>query len=210
MRRIAKNNCPQVLVDNSTAWLDAYLNDKKNDTKKYRYRHPDIKSAIRLEASDKCIYCESKVGHNTPGDIEHIIPSSKAEDQIFAWENLTLACTECNRRKSAYYDPNLPFLNPYVDDVEDKLVHYGPVVSWKVGDAQAEISVKTLELNAQARKTLFFQKIGKMEAVDNLLERIESETNDALKLLLVKELEEMQKPEAEFSAMVVSIVAANS
>lgn len=210
MRKLAKQDCPHVLIHNHDDWLNAYLNDKTNGTNKYRYRHPDIKEAIRKEASDKCVYCESKVGHNTPGDIEHILPSSKVEDKIFVWENLTLACTECNRRKSAYFDPKTPFLNPYVDDVEGKLVHYGPIVSWATGDTQAEISIKTLELNTYARKILIFRKIEKVEAVDNLLQRIKCETNNVLKLLLAKELDEMQKLDGEFSAMVKSIVSANS
>ena len=86
---------------------------------------------LKEETGFKCVYCESKIGHNTPGDIEHKIPSSKDEDQHFAWNNLTIACTECNRRKNDYYVIGNEFLDPYSDDVENVLEHHGPLVYWK-------------------------------------------------------------------------------
>src|SRR5262245_28698431 len=119
MRRVTKTAEPDILRLNFQEWTAAYLADRRNETKKYRYRHSDIKECLRAETADKCVYCESKVGHNTPGDVEHIMPSRVDGQMHFVWSNLTLACTECNRRKNAYFDAEKPFLNPYSDDVED-------------------------------------------------------------------------------------------
>src|SRR5687767_14822167 len=100
MRKVSKHAEPDVLQTNHQEWTDAYLADPGNATKKYRYRHPEIKSALKEETADKCVYCESKIGHNTPGDVEHMTPSSVQPQHHFAWSNLTIACTECNRRKN--------------------------------------------------------------------------------------------------------------
>lgn len=205
MRCILKLDKPEVLENNEAQWLVKYLADKSNSTNKYRYRHPDIKQALKDETGYKCVYCESKIGHNTPGDIEHKIPSSKVEERHFDWDNLTVACTECNRRKNDYYVAGEEFLDPYVDDVEELLEHHGPLVSWKAGNPRAEITVRKLELNCEKRSQLIFQKMTTIEALTNLVERWKGEANDILKELLYLQIEEMAAKHSEYSAMVISV-----
>ena len=163
MRNLQKLPIPHVLATNHETWLAHYLADKLNQTNRYRYRHPDIKSTLRAETGEKCVYCESKIGHNTPGDIEHKVPSSRNENLHFTWENLTIACTECNRRKNDYYEEGDEFLDPYADDVESCIEHYGPVMGWTNGNNRAEITVKMLELDTSARFSLISRKIEKIE-----------------------------------------------
>ena len=133
MRFLEKLSQPVVLLTNNIIWLNEFILDRDNKTKRYRYRHPDIKSQLKVETGKKCIYCESKIGHNTPGDIEHIIPTSRDVNQHFIWENLTIACTECNRRKNDYYERGTEFLNPYLDNnIENQIQHRGPIVEWQM------------------------------------------------------------------------------
>ncbi|MGA9658335.1 MAG: HNH endonuclease, partial [Asticcacaulis sp.] len=186
------------------SWAAEFVADKTNVTKKYRYRHKDIKSSLVAETSNKCVYCESKIGHNTPGDVEHKIPSSIDADKHFEWDNLTVACTECNRRKNAYFSVEAPFLDPYVDDVESRLVHVGPVVCWAPGDATAEISVRTLEMHDSTRHQLIMRKIEAIDRLNNIVARIESEAKP-LKELLLLSLERMKSRNAEFSAMICAV-----
>lgn len=164
MRKLEKTDAPPVLVENATVWTEEFRQDPSNRTKRFRYRHPEIKAAIRAECSNKCIFCESKLGHNTPGDVEHLTPSSVDPGRHFDWENLSLACTECNRRKGNYYDPTCQFLNPYSDKVEDMLRHHGPVVGWAPGATRAEVTVRRLELDSGKRKALLARKIETLEA----------------------------------------------
>jgi hypothetical protein len=63
MRQLQKLPKPAVLEQNEIPWLAAFVDDPDNPTKRYRYRHPEIKSTLRTETSDKCVYCESKIGH---------------------------------------------------------------------------------------------------------------------------------------------------
>lgn len=201
MRCLEKMKKPEILANNEKAWLTDYIADKKNKTKKYRYRHPDIKQRLKEETGNKCVYCESKIGHNTPGDIEHKIPSSKDESKHFEWSNLTVACTECNRRKNDYYEIGDEFLDPYVDDVEGILEHCGPLVYWKTGEHRAEITVRQLQLNTESRAQLIFQKMSKLDYLANLVERWASEGDVCLKSLLLLQIKDMCSIRAEYSAM---------
>lgn len=201
------NNLPEpaILTANHSNWLSEYKADKTNTTKKYRYRHTDIKTALTSETGFKCVYCESKIGHNTPGDIEHKVPSSKDENLHFTWSNLTIACTECNRRKNDYYEVGNEFMDPYIDDVEDLLEHYGPLIYWKSAHVRAETTIRILELNGSQRQQIIERKIGKLEEFNNLLERFMSQTG-SLKGLLWRQIQEMINIKSEYSAMLKDII----
>ena len=207
MRHLNKLEEPEILIEKKVTWLAEFKADKTNSTTRYRYRHNDIKAQLKNETNCKCIYCESKIGHNTPGDIEHIIPSSKDEDKHFDWTNLSIACNECNRRKSNYYEIDEEFLNPYTDDdIEQLIEHFGPIVNWRNGHTRAEITIKILELNDNSRIELIFRKIEKIEDVNTLVERYVSETNTTLKQIHELQLAEMADKKSEFSGMVKSLL----
>lgn len=206
MRNIEKLAIPEVLSLNHDEWTAAYIADKTSTTKKYRYRHTEIKITLKEETGWKCVYCESKIGHNAPGDIEHKIPSSKAEHLHFAWENLTVACAECNRRKNDYYEEGEEFLDPYNEDVEQAIQHYGPVLGWNNGHERAEITVKTLELDTVARFPLISRKIEKIEELNNVIERYVKEESIALKTLMKQKIKRMIDKKAEYSDMLMAII----
>jgi hypothetical protein len=206
MRNIEKLATPTLLAEKHDEWLTAYLADKTNSTKKYRYRHTEIKTTLKEETGWKCIYCESKIGHNTPGDVEHKVPSSKVEQLHFTWENLTVACTECNRRKNNYYEEGEEFLDPYIEDVENAIQHYGPVLGWNNGHERAEVSVKTLELDTPIRFALISRKIEKIEELNNVIERYVKEENQAIKILMKQKIKRMMDKKSEYSGMIISII----
>lgn len=204
MRRVTKQPIPQVLSQNRERWTTEFLADPTNSTKKYRYRDPAIKSSLVVETASKCVYCESKIGHNTPGDVEHKIPSSVDPTRQFEWENLTIACTECNRRKNDYYDAIKPFLDPYNADIETRVIHLGPVLSWPPGDNVSEISLRRLELNDNTRTALVARKIEAIEALNNVVARM-NEADETIRELMKLKLQKMKGLEAEYSGMLRSI-----
>lgn len=205
MRRLTKRDQPEELANNRAEW-ERLVAEEGTDYYKTRYRLPAIKARLVEETAGKCAYCESKIGHNTPGDIEHKVPVSVEEAGRFDWLNLTIACTECNRRKNAYFDRAKPFIDPYAHDVEQILLHEGPCVFAIPGQEIAEISVRILELNAEKRMPLFSQKIAALKSVTNLMERIVRQPEGPLRDLLVEELVAMASPASEYSAMVQSII----
>lgn len=205
MRRLDKRPCPTVLAEHGAEWLAEYLVDRTNRTRKYRYRDPAIKAALLEETGWKCVYCESMIGHNTAGDIEHKVPSSKDPSRHFDWTNLTTACSECNRRKNDYYEYGLEFLDPYLDDVEELLEHHGPFVSWKTGEVRAEITIRILELGEPSRIQLVLRKIEKIKEFCESIERYTTESSPVLKALLLKRLQDLRAIDAEYSAMLTSV-----
>lgn len=118
MIRLEKGARPKILTEKQAAWTTEYLETKAaglpmTDTVRFRYRHVDIKLALREEAHGKCIYCESKVA---VGETDHIEPVVERPEKICEWENLALCCKECNQAKASYFSPTEPLVNPFVDD----------------------------------------------------------------------------------------------
>lgn len=206
MRFLEKLAAPTILEQKKDEWLEAFLQNQKNDTCKFRYRHNDIKRQLKLETSGKCVYCESYIGHNTPGDTEHKIPTFADPTKHFDWTNLTYACTECNRRKNAYFHPENHFIDPYNDPVEDWLSHDGPVVFWTPPNPHMETCITLLKLNSDERPELMLRKTQKLQQAISLLERIEAEKDDMLRLVLGEELRTMCGPSGEYSMCVTAFV----
>src|SRR5438105_2566488 len=132
MIKLEKMDEPEILRDNAARWTEEYLTAKANgtltNTIRYRYRHAEIKTTIKTETNEKCAYCESKIPHTYPGDIEHILPSSVFPNLICQWNNLTYACGECNRKKLDYYSEAEPLINPYDDNPNNHLFAAGPLI----------------------------------------------------------------------------------
>jgi uncharacterized protein (TIGR02646 family) len=186
-------------------WLADFVADRKNATKRYRYRDPAIKEVLRQETGWKCVYCESKIGHNTAGDIEHKVPTSKDETKHFTWDNLTVACGECNRRKRDYYSTADAFLDPYADNVEAMLIHTGPLVVWQIGEARAEITIKKLELHDESRAPLVSRKVEQLNNFVHLLERFQAAVG-VMKHLLWKDVTTKVSRNAEYSGMLTTFL----
>lgn len=206
MRRLTKLPEPDELKQNRQYW-EEMVSTSGSDYYKTKYRQPSIKQRLTEETANKCVYCESKIGHNTPGDVEHKIPVSIAPEKRFDWHNLTIACTECNRRKNDYYDAIKPFVDPYNYDVESLIHHIGPCVFAQPGEVAVETSVRILELgDIEKRLQLFYRKSDVIKAVTHLMNRIVSMDSNPLRDLLLEELKGMAAPKAEYSAMVRAIL----
>ena len=125
MIQLQKVDAPAVLMAQATVWTrefaDRLADRTLPDVYLTRYRHPSVKSAVVQETHGKCAYCESKVTHVHPGDIEHILPKSKFPELVVHWSNLTLVCNECNRRKSDFHDDEERIINPFEEEPQQKL-----------------------------------------------------------------------------------------
>lgn len=200
MIKLNKLDEPQILQQNKRRWTNEYAQAKNRgnvpDSVKYRYRHPDIKRRLRQETHDKCAYCESKITHTYPGDIEHILPRARFANLIFEWTNLTLGCGECNRRKGTYYSAVEPLVNPYIDDPDNHFYPAGAFVFGKLADRKGGLTELKLELN---RAELVERRSERIKSIRNLAERYASSEEGELKDLLRNELRREIDREKEFS-----------
>lgn len=200
MIKLEKREEPTVLRDNGDLWRDEYLTAKANrnmtDTIRYRYRHAEIKTTIRQETNEKCAYCESKITHTYPGDVEHILPTSNFPELASSWVNLTLACGECNRRKSNYYSAEQPLINPYQDSPKNHLFAVGTLIFGKPGNAKGALAQLKLELN---RTALLERRKERIDALNNLANRYADQPDGELKNLLGEELKKEIEDDKEYA-----------
>lgn len=79
------------IIKGETDWKKAALQPIKDDIRDYLYQIND----------NKCYFCKSKIDNATNNEtIEHIISKDKCPNFTFKPENLTMACSDCNRIKN--------------------------------------------------------------------------------------------------------------
>lgn len=119
------------------------------------YGAPDVRNQLGNDQCHKCAYCESSLGNQDGGEVEHFRPKTAyrqdrtrgAEHKpayhwlAYEWDNLMVACHACNRRKGTFFpltDPkqrDIPnenisredplLINPYHEDPAQHLEYRG-------------------------------------------------------------------------------------
>lgn len=206
MIRLRKGNPPTILVEKAAEWTEEYrkalaAGGEITKTVRFRYRHKDVKAAIRLESHNKCIYCEGPIGF---GQTDHITPVSKRPDLVVAWTNLALVCPECNTHKSDYYDLALPLINPYVEDPAEFLLFLGPFVMAVAGNQRGQVTERQLKLN---RPDLFERRTRRLKMLEPLLHQWAAQPPGTLKDLLKVAILEEASDDKEYAATVRACLA---
>ena len=125
-----KMDAPPSLRKNGLKWRDELLQnirECKNLRKKVpevffnKYKQDDVRKALAEMYSKLCCYCESKVGIVDFPHIEHLKPKSIFPEHTFDWDNLHLACTQCNTAKGNKWDKKYPILDPSRDEIPEHL-----------------------------------------------------------------------------------------
>lgn len=205
MRKLRKFNEPEKWTAVRHRYEPDLATDPIAELARARWRKvPEVKGILSEESGGKCIYCESKIGATTRGDVEHILPKSKFPLLAYEWGNLALACNECNRRKNDYFEEHAQPLNPYLDSVEERLMHIGATVHAAIGDPRAEITVQILEIGNEKRTDLIARKIDRLNHLDNLIRRLNSENDAIARLAIEFQLIRMTRLSAEYSAMIIA------
>ncbi len=207
MIKLRKHAEPQVLHLHGASWLKA-LQDKiesgeiPTDTEKSRYRHPEIKTALKLETNGKCAYCESRLLHIAFGDVEHISPKSLKVADTFRWDNLTLACDVCNTYKKDAID----IVDPYVDEPETFFKFLGPLMYAHPEHRKGVVTVKQLRLN---RPDLLENRNKRLEAISSIVLTIRTVSDHSVRKALINDLLDNEAADqAEYAAFVRSFIAA--
>jgi hypothetical protein len=163
MRKLTKGEVPTVLVNNATAWTVEFVRDPSGFS---RYRHNEVREALLKETFGKCAYCEARIRDVSPVHVEHIIPKSKRNDLVVSWDNLTIACPNCNTHKGDYYDVAQPLLHPYVDDPRLHLIFAGSLVFAAAASRLGERTINRLGL--RRRVDLNQSREKRLEGINSL------------------------------------------
>ena len=151
---------------------------KKFDFDRDIYAADDVKRALRGDQSDKCAFCEHKVRVGSSGDVEHFRPKSAVRQGrrdpltlpgyywlAYDWDNLLLACSNCNSRHKGNLFPlvnpknrcrshrgklsrELPlFINPASEDPEPYIEFVGETIRPRNGSVRGQTTIDKLSLN---------------------------------------------------------------
>lgn len=208
MIRLEKGTEPPILTRNAARWTSVLLGkidagERPTKTERSRYNHIEIKQALLAETNSKCAYCESKFGHVTFGDVEHVVPKSEDPSRWFSWSNLTVACDVCNTNKSNAAVARDSFVDPYDVDPEEYFWQFGPLVRAKPGCDAAALTERLLNLN---RIDLVERRQEKMNKLLLILESVERCKDPHLKHLLWEDFTEESQSHREYAALSRSIV----
>ena len=211
MIALIKQNSPEILRENAANWRDklcSTINSGNTPTQaqKTRYNHEDIKAALVTETSGKCAYCESKIRHIDDGDIEHIVPKSVIPEKTFDWENLTIACTVCNRNKGTYYgEPGTSkeLINPYQDDPAAHFLFYKEILSPTPESLRAHHTENEIDLN---RSDLIEKRREKVQELHQLITAYAQAEDQYRHLVLTQIKKQYLGFDKEYSAFTKSYI----
>jgi hypothetical protein len=174
VRQLSKLPIPSILQANKQVWTEEYKAAAAAGEKPpERWLHPEIVSTLRKETYDKCAYCEGYIPDVSYSHVEHILPKSARPDLVVSWSNLTTGCQICNTAKSNYYAEDAPLLHPYDEDPAEHIQFQGPAICAPLGNTLGERTILRLNLK---RPPLLVQRMEKIQALHDLLERWHSET----------------------------------
>jgi uncharacterized protein (TIGR02646 family) len=191
------------LEKNADIWKQRLLSattEASRKKHKKKYAHPKVRVALETMCNGKCAYCESKIKHVSTPQIEHYRPSSKWLDKTFEWENLLLACGECNGSqykgdKFPEANEGGPIVNPCEEDPDAHLSFiYDPIakIATVVGKTRrGEITKEALGLNRHELRKHRSLAVRRLASIAHL-----AATDDEAHILL----EEAKQSHAEYSA----------
>ena len=94
MRHIERLPKPAILDERSERWRDAFVNSERGRPDNSKYAHPQVRESLNAMSFRKCFYCERKLGNAQ--EIDHFIEVAERRDLAYEWDNLYLACDNCN------------------------------------------------------------------------------------------------------------------
>ena len=184
--------------------------------------HPSVRKTLAALFNGKCAYCESRVDTTGSGDLEHFRPKAGAVDLegnyylahywwlTFEWRNLYLSCQLCNHSKRDRFPltgPRAALETPYEDLDGEQPILLDPCVdkpgkflvfdeNGSVGSEheRGQITIEIFDLN---RAGLIKMRRDTYRRLRILWQQWQKTKSPGLQ----KEIIEMMRPEAEYSAL---------
>jgi hypothetical protein len=121
MRYINRLSKPAILEEKEQEWTAKFLASGEKRPDNSKYGNPKIKSLLFTMSYNKCYYCEKKLTDDS--EIDHFIEVAERKDLAYSWENLYLACHNCNGKVPNKDIAVTTVLNPCVDSDEEIMQH---------------------------------------------------------------------------------------
>lgn len=111
MRHIERLEEPAILTKKKNVWLADFLASGKLRPDSSKYANPKIRQQLASMSYHKCFYCEGML-KGTPKEVDHYVEVTVDKKKAFEWDNLYLACSNCNDKLSENWIPGKNVLNP--------------------------------------------------------------------------------------------------
>ena len=160
MRHIERLQIPEKLRDNQAKWqadFDAKraVNPKVRPVSN-RYAHDTIKNKLMCMSHNKCFYCEKDVQDNAC-DVDHYIEVAVHPSKAYEWNNLYIACKNCNYKEPHDSIPVNEALNPCADS-DDEIranVSFDTEIMYPVNKSvKGEKTIRKFRLNSDSLVSL--------------------------------------------------------
>jgi len=197
------------------------------------YGDATVKAALRGMQRGKCAYCEVEV-HDNPGTIDHYRPSkavqqAKGEEVLrpgyfwlaYQWENLLLACIDCNQNRKRIYFPLVDpqtrarsfhddlgdeeplLIDPSAEPVSDYLRFRKELLEAVDGNARGTETITILWLNNE-RRALVRNRRKRLQFVRALFDLIRANPQSAEAARAQPLIDEATGPDGEYRAMMAA------
>lgn len=178
---------PAILTTNGAAATAALIQRVNNGEPHFTcvdfdskiYGHKEVKDTLIALQDYKCCFCESKIGHISPGDVEHFRPKAgwvQGDESMnkpgyywlaYDWDNLLLSCQICNQRHKRNFFPLLNpvkralshntnisienpfFIHPVKDNPEDFITFKEEIPVAKNSNRRGDITINKLGLDRE-------------------------------------------------------------
>ncbi len=160
---------PDILVRKEIEWTKKFINSGKKRPDNSKYGHPEIRKHLNSMSYHKCFYCERKLT-GVHKEIDHYIEVSDptGKQLAFDWDNLFLACDNCNDKFSNTSIPVSEALNPCIDTnekIQENITFEDEIISAKNNSIIGLQTIKKFRLDTElldmlrAKQLNWFNKV---------------------------------------------------
>lgn len=180
MRFINRLPKPDILVQREDTWREKFLKSKNVRPNNKQYAYPEIRSTLNTMSFHKCFYCERKL-KDVPQEVDHFIEVSERKDLAFDWDNLYLACDNCNNKVSNKAIPVDP-LDPCGDTdnvIQEHLTFDDEIICARHNSPLGLITIQKYKLDSdQLDKVRLVQIKNFQKVLIQILQNIKSESRE--------------------------------
>ena len=208
MRHIDRLPIPDILNQKHDEWQRKFeeklaINLKaRPDSSKYG--HKDILGSLYTMSSGKCFYCERTLSFESK-EIDHQIEVSVDPSKAYEWDNLYLACPNCNDKLTHAVIPVNEALDPCRDDEETiahNLTFNKELILAKDGSKLGDNTIKKYKLNTELLDHLRLKVLQNLsELVSQIYKVMISEHRDSFTEEEKSYIKSFMQPDHQFSLM---------
>ena len=173
MIHIERLNKPDILVKKEDEWTKKFIASGKTRPDNSKYRHKEILGTLNSMSFHKCFYCETKI-KDVPPEIDHFIEVSdpKGKKLAFDWNNLYLACNNCNNKLNNTTIPVTEVLDPCKntnDEIQKHITFEDEIITAK---NNSEIGFKTIQKYRLGERLLDHLRLKQIDLFKDVLLQI--------------------------------------